>query len=61
MPWSTPELCSAIKKRNALSRTISDNQAEACAVTRKLSEEACQKTSEEFLADLENNPDPTHS
>ncbi len=44
-----------------LRRTNTDNRAEyleACAATRKLSEEARQKKWEEFLADLENNPDP---
>ncbi len=49
------------KRRNALHRTITDNRAEyleACAATRKFSEEARLKKWEEFLADLENNPDP---
>ncbi len=60
-PWFNPDLREAIKKRNALCRTIRDNRAEyleACAATRKLSEEARQKKREEFLADPENNPDP---
>ncbi len=38
-PWSTPELREAIKKRNALRRTISDNRdeyLEVRAATRKL-------------------------
>ncbi len=54
-PWSTPELREAIKKRNELRRTVADNRAEyleACAATRKLSEESRQKKGEEFLADL---------
>ncbi len=58
---STPELRQAIKKRNGLRRTITDNRAEyleAFAATRKLSEEACQKKWEEFLADLENSRSP---
>ncbi len=45
-PQSTPELREAIKKRNALRRTVVDNRAEyleACAATRKHSEEARQK------------------
>ncbi len=53
-PWSTPELREAIKKRNALRRTIIDNRAdylEACATTHKLSGEARQKKWEEFLAE----------
>ncbi len=48
----------------ALRRTTTDNRAkylEACTATRKLSEEARQKKWEEFLADLENNPDPTRA
>ncbi len=63
-PWSTPELREAIKKRNALRRTVAENRAEyleACAATRKLSEESRQKKWEEFLADLENNPDPART
>ncbi len=62
--WSTPELREAIKKRNALRRTVADNRAEylkACAATHKLSEEARQKKWEEFRADLENNPDPART
>ncbi len=54
-PWSTPELREALKKGNALRRTITDNRAEyleACTATRKLSQEARQKKWEEFLADL---------
>ncbi len=45
-PWSTPELREAIKKRNALRRTAADNRVkylEACAATRKLSEESRQR------------------
>ncbi len=60
-PWSTPGLREAIKKRNALRRTVADNRAEyleACAATHKLSEESRKKKWEEFLADQENNPDP---
>ncbi len=59
-PWSTPKLREAIEKRNALRRTVADKRAEyleACAATRNLSEESRQKKWEEFLADLENNPD----
>ncbi len=59
-PWSTPGLREAFKKRNALRRTVADNRAEyleVCASTRKVSEEARQKKWEEFMADLENNPD----
>ncbi len=44
--WSTSVIREAIKKRNALCRTITDNWAEhleACAATRKLLEEARQK------------------
>ncbi len=43
---------------------ISENRAEhleACAPTHKLSEEAHQKKWEEFLVDLENNPDPART
>ncbi len=46
MPWPTPELQEAVKRQNALRRTITDNRAEyldACASIRKLSEEARQK------------------
>ncbi len=53
------EFGEAIKNRNA--RTVTSNRAEqqeACAATCKLSEEARQKKWEEFLADLEYNPDP---
>ncbi len=63
-PWSTPELREATKKRNTLRRTVADNRAEyleACATTRKLSEEARQKKWEQFLADLENSPDPART
>ncbi len=63
-PWSTAEHLEAIKKRTALRRTVADNRAEyleACGTTRKLSEEALQKKWEEFLADLENNPDPART
>ncbi len=63
-PWYTPELRKATKKRNALRQTITDNRAEypeACAATRKLSEEARQKKWVEFLADLEKNPDPART
>ncbi len=63
-PWSTPGLREAFKKRNALRRTVADNRTEyleACASTRKISEEARQKKWEEFLADLENNPDPART
>ncbi len=45
-PGLTSELREAIKKRNALRRTVADNRAEyleACAATRKLSEESRQK------------------
>ncbi len=58
-PGPPTELREAIKKRNALRRTVADNRAEyleVCAATRKLSEESRQKKWEEFLADLENNP-----
>ncbi len=57
-PWSSPELRKAIKMRKALRRMITDNRAEcleACATTRKLPGEDCQKKREEFLDDLENN------
>ncbi len=53
-----------MKKRNALRRTIADNRLEyleACAATRKLSEEVQQKKLEEFLADLEKNSDPART
>ncbi len=43
---------------------ITENRAEyreACASTRKMSEEARQNKWEEFLADLENKPDPTRT
>ncbi len=50
-------------KRNVLRRMVADNRAEcleACASNRRLSEESRQKkTWEEFLADLENNSDPS--
>ncbi len=58
---STSELREAIKQRNGLRRAITVNGAEytkACALTRKLSENARQKKWEEFLTTLENNPDP---
>ncbi len=58
---STPELREAIKQRYGLRRAITVNGAEstkACASTCKLSENARQKKWEEFLANLENNPDP---
>ncbi len=60
-PRSTTELPEAMKKRNALRRTITGNRAdhlEACAETRKPPEEARRKKWQEVLADLDNNPDP---
>ncbi len=59
-PRSTTELPEAMKKQNALRRTITGNWAdhlEACAETRKPPEEARYKKWEDCLADLENNPD----
>ncbi len=62
--WSASELREAIKKRNALRRTTTDNRAECLgpsAATCKLPEEAHQKKWEEFLADLQNNSGPTRT
>ncbi len=60
-PWSTPALRDAIKQRNILRRTVQSNRVEylvACGEVRRLSEEARRAKWEEFLADLEGNPDP---
>ncbi len=63
-PWSTPALRDAIKQRNTLRRTVQANRVEylaACGEVRRLSEEARRGKWEEFLADLEGNPDPARA
>ncbi len=63
-PWSTPELRAAVKRRNNLQRTVTENRTEyleASTEVRKLTEEVRQTKWEEFLADLEHNPDPAHT
>ncbi len=63
-PWSTLELRVAIKRRNTLRRTVTENHTEyleASTEVRQLTEEARQTKWEEFLADLEHNPDPAHT
>ncbi len=63
-PWSTPALRDAIKQRNTLRRTVQSNRVEylaACFEVRWLSEEAFRAKWEEFLADLEGNPDPARA
>ncbi len=63
-PWSTPELRAAIKRRNNLRRTVTENRTEyleASTEVRKLTENVQQTKREEFLADLEHNPDPAHT
>ncbi len=63
-PWSTPALRGAIKQRNTLRRTVQSNRVEylaACGEARRLSEEARRAKWEEFLADLEGNPDPARA
>ncbi len=56
-PWSTPAVRDTIKQRNTLRRTVQSNRAEYLA--------ACGEVSrakwEEFLADLEGNPDPARA
>ncbi len=62
--WSASELREAIKKRNALRRTITDNRTECLglsAATCKLLEEGHHKKWEEFLADLQNKPGLTRT
>ncbi len=59
--WSTPALRDAIKQRNTLRRTVQSNRVEYLAEwseVRRLSEEARRAKWEEFLANLEGNPDP---
>ncbi len=63
-PWSTPALRDAIKQRYTLIRTVQSNRVEylaACGEVRRLSEEARRNKWEEFLADLEGNPDPARA
>ncbi len=63
-PWSTPALRDAIKQRNTFRRTVQSNRVEyltACGEVRWLSEEARRAKWEEFLADLEGNPDPARA
>ncbi len=50
-PWSTPELLAAIKRRNNLRRTVTENRTEcleASTKVRKFTEEARQTTWEQF-------------
>ncbi len=63
-PWSTPEFRAAIERRNNLRRTVTENRTEyleASTGVRKLTEEARQTKWEEFLANLEHNPDPAQT
>ncbi len=63
-PWSPPELRAAIKRRNNLRRTVTENRTdylEASTEVRKLMEEARKTKWVELLADLEHNPDPAHT
>ncbi len=63
-PWSTPALRDAIKQRNSLRRTVQSNRVEylaACSEVMRLSEEARRAKWEEFLADIEGNPDPARA
>ncbi len=62
--WSTSALRNAIKQRNTLRRTVQSNRVEylaACGEVRWLLEEARRTKWDEFLADLEGNPDPTRA
>ncbi len=63
-PWSSPELPEAIKKRYALRRTVADNgdeNLEACAASRKLSEESRQKNGRHSLPTQRTTlPRPAH-
>ncbi len=59
-----PELRATIKRRNNLQRTKTENRSnylEASTEVRKLTEEERKTKWEEFLADLERNPDPAHT
>ncbi len=60
----SPTLRDAIKQRNTLRRTVQSNRVEylaVCGEVRRLSEEARRAKWEEFLADLEGNPDPARA
>ncbi len=59
-----PALRDAIKQRNTLRWTLQLTGVEylaACGEVRQLSEEARRAKWEEFLADLEGNPDPARA
>ncbi len=63
-PWSTTALRGAIKQRSTPRLTVQSNRADylaACGEVRRLSEEARRTKWEEFLADLEGNPDPARA
>ncbi len=63
-PWSTPALRDAVKLRNCLRRTVQSNPEDylaACGEVSRLLGKARRTKWEEFLADLEGNPDPARS
>lgn len=63
-PWSMPEHCATIKRRNNLRRKATKYRTgylETSTKVRKLTVEVPQSKWEDFLADLVHNFDPTHT